>query len=36
MGLDLLEIQFRIEKTFDVKLSTTDFADLARPRYCRR
>lgn len=32
MGLDLLEIQFRIEKTFDVKLSTTDFADLAHDR----
>lgn len=30
MGLDLLDIQFRIEKTFDIELSPEDFTALVR------
>lgn len=32
MGLDILDIQFRIEKTFDIKLSGGDFTGLVRDR----
>src|SRR5690348_15122595 len=32
MGIDLLDITFRIEKAFNVKLSLKDYSDLARDR----